>query len=700
MLRRSAVVLVPATIAAIACACILVSVSAQPKAGDEAMILDTSFEDGLGPWREQGQAEFATDAAQAHSGKQSARITVPPGVELQYQQLAYIWGPVAHGDEFHVSLWVRAEGVADGSGAYAALQFGIEHSRLSMANGMGGWEQLTIDGKAPQGTAKARVDLILHAHGTAWFDDVQIAQTGKLEPWPDLGDAQREITVNTEEVVLPDFCGVGFHVFDHTFATTPELVNTVIAKRWREIRPSFARMNDSWQWDREMLDKVADYILRLKGTGTEVYVTTWNPKQTQPGDERRAYAKQVVGNLEYLVRERGCYNIRWYCMTNELTLGEWGSLAGDMPTFKDYHQCLYDELKARSLNIGLLSSDGAPLSYWHTIEWAAQNMDDITAIYGGHHYLNDWPLTDERFYPWFLEKCRWGRGIAKAKGKQFILGEFGCKQDGRTVDGVKLDRCVYFDTPDEPLVGIQLCEAAIAAINAGVYAMGNWTYADFPDEYNAHYVNKWGMFKWSGSDFGTRPHYYAYGLMTKYFRGPASVFGVECNDPYLRLCALQNNVTEAYSVAVINRYPKDVPFALSVHGRSPDLRLRKYVYDPKSPPVNAFGDLQPPTAVVEMRRGKLADSVAAGTLTVYTSAYHDSPPSPVENLRAERNAEGQTVVKWNAPPEPDIAYYRVYAGETQIISTVATEYVDRETREDGKYRVVAVDDSGNAGEAG
>jgi hypothetical protein len=680
---------------------------AQNQAGDPPMIVDTSFEDGLEGWEQQGRGEFGVDSAAPHTGTQSARIIVPAEAELQYQQLFRTWGPVAHGDEFQVSLWVRAEGVADGTGAYAALQFldgqgqriGIEHSRFGLANGMGGWEPLTIAGRAPQGTVQARVNLILHAHGAAWFDDVQIAKTGSLEPWPDLGDAVRRITVHADRVVLPDFCGVGFHVFDHTFATTPELEDTVIAKRWREIRPSFARMNHSWDWDRATLDKVADYILRLKATGTEVYMTTWGPKQTQPGPERREYAKRVVDNLEYLVQERGCYNLRWYCMTNELSLEQWGSLAGDMPTFKDYHQCLYDELRARDLGIGLLASDASPLSYWHTIQWAADNMDDITAIYGGHHYLNDWPLTDERFYPWFLKQLQAGRAIAQAKGKHFILGEFGCKQDGRTVDGVKLDRCVYFDTPDEPLIGIQLCEAAIAAVNAGIYAMGNWTYADFPDEYNPHYINKWGMFRWSGSDFGTRPHYYAYGLMTRYFRGPSTVFEVESDDPYLRVCAVQDNVTEAYSIAVVSRYPRDVRVALALGARSPDLRFRKYVYDPARPPVNPFGDLQPPEAVVRMEEGRLRDTIGAGTLTVYTTAWHEHAPSPVTNLRTERTGEGHTMVKWEAPPEPDIAYYRVYAGEEQIVSTVATEHLDRSGIAGRRYRVIAVDDSGNAGRA-
>jgi hypothetical protein len=689
--------------------------SAAQKAGDAPVILDASFEQGLEGWQNQGRGEFAVDDVQAHSGRLAARIIVPAEAELQYQQLYHTWGLVSAGDQFRVTLWVRAEGVADGTGAYAALQFlddqaqriGIEHSKLALGNGMNGWERLSIEGTAPQGTTQGRLDLILHAHGTAWFDDVQVVKTGSLDPWPDLGDAERQITVDAQQVVQPHFAGVGFHVFDHTFTTTPELVDTVIAKRWREIQPSFARMNDSPDWDRGTLDKVAAYILRLKGTGTEVYMTTWGPKDTQPGDERRAYARHMVDNLEYLVREKGCTNIRWYCLTNELSLKQWGSLAGDLPTFKDYHQCLYDELQARGLDIGLLATDASPISYWHTLEWAAANMDAITAIYGGHHYLNDRPLTDERFYPWFLDRLTWAVGLAKGKGKDFILGEFGCKQDGRTVDGVKLDRCVYFDTPDEPFLAIQLCEAALAAINAGTYAMGNWTYADFPDEYNAHYINKWGTFRWSGTDFSTRPHYYAYGLLTKYFRGPATVFPVDGNDPYLRVAAVRNNTTEAYSIAVISRCATVAPFAVALKGLTVDRPFRKYVYDPKRPPMNAFGDLQPPVGKVRMDDGVLRDSIAPNTIVVYTTAYHEIRPSPVRGVRAEPNAAGGMTVKWDASPEPDICYYRVYAGEradfvpsveNQLVSTIATEHVDRQGGPARQYKVVAVDDSGNASE--
>jgi len=685
--------------------------SAQPA---QELLLDSGFEDGLTGWSRQGQAEFDSDADNAHGGAACARIRVAAGVEPQYQQLFASIGAGARGDEILVRLWVRTGGVEGPGCAYGALEFldgadqrcGIAHSKIDVNNGANGWEEVIIMGAAPLGTVSARIDLVLHAVGTAWFDDVTVARTGRLKPWPDLGDALRRVTIDTGDVVQADFRGVGFHVFDHEQPVSQEELETIIAKRWRELNPSFARLNHSLRWSPEQLSATADYILRLKGTGTEVYLTTWDPPVTEPGAEREAWARKVADDLEYLVRERGCFNLRWYCMTNELSLGAWGSLASDLPTFRDYHQVLYEELRRRNLDVGLLATDAAPITYWNTIEWATQNMDDITAIYGGHHYINDYDLADERFFPWFLSKLQWGVSLAKSRGKQFILGEFGCKQDGSTVNGKLNDACANWDTPREPLVGIQLCEAAISAIDAGAYAMGNWTFADFPDDYSPTYQNKWGTSKRTEGDWSTRDHYYAYGLLTRFFRGPATVYGVRCDDPYVRVAAVRHE-GGTWSIAVINRYHGDVPLEIAAKGAELTGTFRKYVYDPAHVPQNRFGDMQPASGTIEAAGGTLADTIAGGTLAVYTTAYHPDPPSAATGVRVTHE-NGRTVVTWDPVPEPDVCYYRVYLSldpkftpslDTQAGSTIAEHFEDPLGMTTGYWRVVAVDQSGNAGPA-
>jgi len=532
--------------------------------------------------------------------------------------------------------------------------------------------------------------------------DPELDRTRPASDGPDPGTAVRTVRIHTDNVIHPRFGGVGFHAFHHVFPTSREDFDQVIYKRWREMNPSFVRLNHDWNWDQATLDQVASHILQMKKTGTQIYVTTWNPQDTRPGEERKAYARKVVDSLEYLIRQKGATNIQYYCMTNELSLNGWGKLREDMPKFKDYHQALFDEIKARNLNIRLLASDASPIDYWWTIEWATQNMDSITGIYGGHHYVNDFDLEDEGFYPWFFSKLSWGVGLARAKGKDFILGEFGSKQDGRRIEGVLRDVCIYWDTPKEPLVPIQLSEAVIAALNAGVYALGYWTFMDCPDDaFGKNYINKWGTFKCSGPDRSTRALYWAYALLTRYFRGPGTVFQVETNDPRLRIAALQHHGQGSWSIALVNRNRRDVRVSVTFEGKPMKAAFRKYVYDPHNVPQHPFGDLPGPAGKVSMQDGLLTDTVGAGTLTVYTTACDDKPPAPVRGLKVERAPGDKDRLTWQANAEPDICYYRVYrldnsGAATQLGSTIATQFLTEAGTGEHRYRVLAVDQSGNA----
>ena len=516
------------------------------------------------------------------------------------------------------------------------------------------------------------------------------------------------ISVLTSQPVQARFGGVGFHNFHHLHPIDQTLYEQVIAKRWRELNPSFARLTDMWNLEPRWKEALAQHALLLKSTGTEIYLTTWNPPDTAPGEERAAYARTVVDNLEYLVRQRGAANVRWYCVTNELSLGGWGKLREDLPKFKDYHQKIYDELAARKLAIGLLATDASPVNRWDTIEWAALNMKEITAVYGGHHYINDHALDDLGFYDWFLGRLKWAAGVAAVREKGFILGEFGAKQyQGPPKEGKRWDACHWWDTPQEPLVAVQLAEATLAALNAGVYALAYWTFADFPDDYHPKYANKWGVFKWSGADHTTRPHYYAYGLLTKFFRGPATVYAVTTSDPLLRAAALQHHGTETWSVAVVNRRSSEAAVEVALEGAPVKAAFRKYVYDPQRPPSHPYGDLQPPAGQVAMRDGRFSDRVAAGTLAVYTTACDERPPAPVKGLTVAVTGDGAAQLEWDANSEPDLCYYRVYRSrssgfrpgpETQIGSTIGAKFRDQPPEKTLRYhyRVLAVDQSGNA----
>jgi hypothetical protein len=443
---------------------------------------------------------------------------------------------------------------------------------------------------------------------------------------------------------------------------------------------------------------VAEQMKEWQRTGTEVYLTTWGPTDCPTEAEKKAYAKRVADMLEYFVVQQGCTNLKTFCLTNELSLKGWGSLLRDLPTFRAYHQAFAEEFATRKLPVGLLATDASPISNWHTIDWATRNMDDITAVYGGHHYINSYGLDDVNFYPWFKDRLTWGAGLARSKGKDFIIGEFGAKQARDTVNGKKNDACIYWGTDQEPYVAIQLAEAVIAALNSGIYALGHWTFADFPDEYSKGYQNKWGLFKWTGTDYSSRPHYYAYGLLTKYLRGPAKVLHVESNDPLVRVAALVRESDGAMTVVLVNRNPETVTVELEL-GQRPGKPFRQYVYDPRNPPSHPFGDMPDPNAMLPIDGTTLKLELPPTTQTLLTTAYETTPPPTVSGLAAQPVKEGIRV-SWQQVDAEDLCYYRVYrltaGGSRQIGSTIGTSLVDEEGTSADRYRVVAVDQSGNA----
>jgi len=227
--------------------------------------------------------------------------------------------------------------------------------------------------------------------------------------------------------------------------------------------------------------------------------------------------------------------------------------------------------------------------------------------------------------------------------------------------------------------------------------MGYWTFTDFPDRPEWHGINQWGLFKWLTQGSEPRAPYYAYGLLTKFFRGPATVYQVETAQENLRVAAIERPSDKTWSIAVVNRNAQDTPISIALPAGASAAAFRKYVYDARKPPQTEDGDLQGPVGKVEPNSNRLTDIVGGLTLTVYTTSYDEVPPAPVRGIEVSKLPDGK-LIKWPANAEADLGYYRVYHEGIRIGSTVATQFADEgPTRsKPGKYTVVAVDLSGNA----
>ncbi|MBY0524776.1 MAG: protein kinase [Gemmataceae bacterium] len=158
--------------------------------GRKTVIFKEGFESSSTGWLTRSTARFGTTTEQPREGKQAFQIIVAPGEPLAYQQINRVVEENPQpGDVYTFTTWVRTKD-ATGTGAYGYVQFlgdkenqlFLQHTRVHIKNGSKGWEQLSASVPAPPGTKRVRVGCVMHATGTAWFDDVEVIRETRGQP--------------------------------------------------------------------------------------------------------------------------------------------------------------------------------------------------------------------------------------------------------------------------------------------------------------------------------------------------------------------------------------------------------------------------------------------------------------------------------------------------------------------------------------
>lgn len=545
------------------------------------------------------------------------------------------------------------------------------------------------------------------------------------------------------------FGGFGFHNSEAMFypLIEREHFNQKICKCYREISPGFMRTFGGYSdWTKEHMDAFAEYYEKMqRWTETPIYLACAKGKYHLTDEARQQYAEDVAENLDYLINQKNVKQIRYYCFSNEMSIGDWGGLLKDLPLFQKYHEYLFSAFQKRKLRIGLLATDASNIKNWGTLDYAIENMKRISEDFCLHAYVQEYDIDDPDFYQWFYQLC-YDTAVkcCKCDGKRFILGEFGIKRmlggEGDSLirkNGVIKDVTIYNYTNEGAYAALMYAEGHIAAINAGVFATVLWTFVDYPDPYTCHYAerdpyakkwamcepfisetqdvkyNKCGLMKWEDDgDYSVREMYWCIGLMAKYCKRNAKVLDIENNDPLLRMCALLNR-DGSVSVCVVNRHTEPTPIKLNLGLKHIEKQppMRVYEYDSRNVCVNEFGDLQEPSATLAFQSvGEIEYTLLPESFTVLTTDYK-TRNEPVFAENAVR--EGDTLT-WDSVDAPEHCYYRVYRGKTadfkpslenQIASTVDTSldfsarYLDDAAIlnvEGDYYKVLSVDRSGNA----
>ncbi len=511
------------------------------------------------------------------------------------------------------------------------------------------------------------------------------------------------------------FGGIGFHNSEITMHRLMDKrhFDEMAVKCYRELSPGFMRCFAGYDdWTKEAMDDFADCYEQMQNwTDTPIYMAAGRGKLHFSEEEMERYCENVAERLAYLINERDVKHLAYYCFSNELgQVTGAGTLAKNLPLFKRYHEMLYRAFQNRGLHVGLLATDGA--QDWTTVDWAMDNMNQITKDYCAHYYEAQYDLDDLSFYGDWMAKCSEYVQKAQRKEKRFILGEYGITTGGN----LKFHKGAISDTSTFLYDGraakscLKHAEMIAASVNAGVYALAGWTFVDYPDpiagpsfadDYTANWTryepfgggrftigyNKWGLLRWEeDGDHSARENYWCIGMIVKHLKRNSRVLDVESSNDLIRACAIQNR-DQSVSAVIINRSKQAEELTVTLP-KAPKQALRLYEYDTNHPPVNAFADLQPASGTYEADEKTVTITLKPESVCVLTDDYLVKT-APVE---AEITGLEDGILRWNPVADPTHCYYRVYADGIQVASTVACEC---DAEENKKYRVLSVDRSGN-----
>ncbi|MBO5898498.1 MAG: hypothetical protein J6R04_05765 [Clostridia bacterium] len=529
------------------------------------------------------------------------------------------------------------------------------------------------------------------------------------------------------------FGGIGFHNSEATMlpVMSERFRDERVLKSFREISPTLSRVFAGYaDWTREAMDHFADYYdATFRHAGTLIYMVPGRMPMMGKDFDVEDYAERTAANLEYLIKVRDCKKLRYFCVTNELSVGNtYAYLSKDLELFKRLHEALYWAFRRHGLDVGLMATDCAGVENFHQIEWAMANMDEITDTYCTHLYMQKYKPGSLDIYPEVLSVLTGMAEQALMKEKRYMLGEYGIMPAVREVPRAPMiDDTSYaaFDPKTEADHAISLCEMALAVVNSGTLAGTSWTMFDYPDpmlredgdseedkvryevaRFSGHGLsiryNKHGLIRWCDDeqDFRGRAALYTMGYTAKLFKKGSRVLQSEVVDDALVRCAAVTGADGSISIALVNWADSDKEIALDVeHKIGKPLRVYEYAAD--DIPYNRFNDLQAPSGTVEQADGSVCVRVKPRSVTFLTTDYTDRVPSTIKGVKLRDG-----VLSWKPSTDAEHCYYRVYASdrkdfepsyENQIASTVAEQLrVDDEKR---FYKVVSVDTSGNVGHA-
>lgn len=258
-------------------------------------------------------------------------------------------------------------------------------------------------------------------------------------------------------------------------------------------------------------------------------------------------------------------------------------------------------------------------------------------------------------------------------------------------------------------------EMIIGAINAGVFALGFWTFCDYPDPINGpsycddymkmwsryepymggginHRYNRWGLLPFE-NHFGEipRPVYWCIAPIVKYLKRNSQILEVQTDSELVHACAIHTR-NDRISIIVSSRLNNEEAVTIQLP-KSGKESFRVYRYLESNPPINQFGDLQAPSETIIFKDSSLKLSMPAKSVMIITNDFEEKNNS----VCAEIISCDNSALKWKPVSDKNHCYYRVFAVEGNVEKQIASTVDCHCNIQDSNlnYRIYSVDRFGN-----
>ena len=437
-------------------------------------------------------------------------------------------------------------------------------------------------------------------------------------------DGVLPVEVHPENVICKKFMGFGSewdsNDYDASGVTGADF--EVISKRvaWMRLPVARVMMQSKWcyqgngryDWNAPQMKALYRQLDVCQKLGIAVLLTDWGiePPRLRTLDVTRVedprYAEIVANYMGYLLHTKGYTCIKYFILVNEpnYEVRDWDRWkAGVQHVSAAFHR------KGLDGKVTLLGSDHSNADDWHRN--AVDQLKNNLGGYDIHRYASPEETRSGALFDYIAANWQYAlTNDSQAKEKPFVVGEAGFWTSGSSYKNNPINR--------DPSYGVLMSDLAVQSANAGSWAVLAWMLDD-----NSHLGFNWGMWSSSGAGLATKPWFYPWALLSRYFRPGSSIVESRLTSKDLRVLAAHGAGTSplqerSWSFCIVNRAATPKRIRLLVQG-GPRLKLDRYLYSSSSAKVDKDGFPVPLDTISGDLGAGMELSCAANSVLILTS---------------------------------------------------------------------------------